>query len=64
MAALHNVKITGKQTKAQERAAKIAHATQAAAAASSGQGPDAEAVLAARQEQYQNAAEVSKIVEK
>ena len=57
MAALPNVKITGKQTKAQERAAKIAHATQVAAAAAAGQGPQAEAVLAARAEQYRQADE-------
>ena len=57
MAVLPNVKLTGKTTPAQERAAKIAHATQVAAAAATGQGPNAEEVMAARAEQYRQAEE-------
>ena len=56
-AALPHVKLTGKHTKAQQREAIIAHATQAAAAASLGQGPHVEAVLAARAAQYRAAEE-------
>ena len=50
MAALPNVKLTGKTTPAQERTAEIAHATQVAAAASLGQGPNVEAVLEEREQ--------------
>ena len=56
-AALPKVKLTGKQTKAQEREAILAHATAVATAASLGQGPDMQAVLDERAARYRAAEE-------